>query len=52
MHTVIQDGNDKDHEGWEVVFPDQSNKQKSKLENKIDIRVWKIEKRAYIPSFM
>lgn len=31
IHTVIENGNDKDHEGREIILPDQSNEQKSKL---------------------
>lgn len=30
--TIIKDGDDKNHERWEVEFPYQRNKQKSKLQ--------------------
>jgi hypothetical protein len=38
-HTIIENGNDKDHEGCKIEFPDQSNKQESKLQRLIDVRM-------------
>jgi hypothetical protein len=31
IHTVVENGDDKDHEGGEIVLPDQCNEHKSKL---------------------
>lgn len=43
IHTIIENGNDKDHERSEIKFPDQGNKHKAKLQNGSDINLEKYE---------